>query len=878
MSAFHFIREVFRITDFRPDARRDIRDEIDFHLDMAAAEIEQNGCGRNQAREQARNLLGDRSRIESECEQIATLDLARRRRLNMNDTLSREIRTAVHSFLARPLWSGIIILMMALGIAGNTAVFSLINGLFITPLPYPEEERLFEINETAPEWDADRLQITYPDFVAWRENNRTFESMGVYHNWFATMLDGDEPSRVPIVKTSWDLPRTLQVAPLAGRLFTPGDDIPGAPGAVLLLEGFWAERFGRDPDAVGRTLILDGEACEVIGILPAEAALTANGDLWLPLRRDPLARDAYFMHGIGRLQSGVTPEQAEEDLRAIQQGLIDQGITYAEVMPTVLDLREKLFGDLSTALLLVWIAVGVLLLIACANIASLTLARAFARSREFAIRTTLGAGRGAIVRQLTVEAMILSLFGGVIGVLMGIAIVRIVTSMFAFELPGWITFGVDLHVILFSLLCCTIAALVFGLVPAVQLSRRSRTGIVAGDTARSTPGLRRRFLLKGFVVAEIALTLVMIITTALLLQTFLKINRIEPGFDPEGVLTFSLALPDDGSVSWTEMVLFFTSVSERLESIPGVDRAAACYPLPLGGHMGYFFEAEDSPLSESDDPPPVSLGRTVTPGYADALGLELLSGRFLQENETVFTIVVNESFARLYWGEEDPIGRRTRFRGAEWWFEVVGVVRDIRHYGLDQEMIPGAYFPLGASPINLMSFALKTSGDPLSLVDGVRAAVAEIDPHLPAADLSTMQEQLTDSLAFRRAYSILIGVFTLMSLLLALGGVYGVISHSVGLRTREIGVRMALGARRPQMIRMVLGEGFRLVAVGSLLGLGLSLAASGLLSGLLFEVEAVNLPTLIGAVLALGAVALGANLIPAHRAARIHPVIALRQE
>jgi len=858
MSAFHFIRDVFRITEFRPDARRDIRDEIDFHLDMAAADIVQSGCEQDQARRLARKQLGDRSRIESECEQIDTLDLARRRRLDMKDTLAREIRTAVRSFLSRPFWSGIIILMMALGIAGNTAVFSLINGLFITPLPYPEAERLVDLNETAPAWEIDRLQITYPDFVAWRENSRTFESMGVYHNWFVTLLTGDEASQLQALKTSWDLARTLQVVPLAGRLFGPEDDRQGAPRVVLLLEEFWTSRFGRDPDMIGRTLILDDEPVEVIGILPSEAAPTAKGALWLPLRADPTDRDAYFMSGIGRLRAGDTPEQAGEDLQAIQQGLIDSGIADPEVMPVLSDLRETMIGNLSTAVLLVWIAVGVLLLIACANIASLMLARAFARSREFAIRTVLGAGRGAILRQLTVEALILSLCGGTVGVLLGIAVVRSMTGMFEFGLPVWITFGVDLRVILFCLLCCTAAAFVFGLAPALQLSRRSRTGIVAGDTARSTSGLRRRFLLKGFVVAEVALTLVMMVTTVLLLQTFLKINRVEPGFGPEGVLTFSLALPANGSVSRPEMPSFFTTVSERLETIPGVERAAAGYPLPLGGHMGFFFVAENSPLSESGEKPPVSVGRMVTPGYADALGLHLLSGRFLQENESVPTIVVNESFARFYWGEEDPVGRRVRYQGAEWWFDVVGLVRDVKHKGLDQEMIPGVYLPLAAFPMEFMDFAL--------------------DSRLPVANISTMQEKFDDSLAFRRAYSTLVGVFTFMSLLLALGGVYGVISHSVGLRTREIGVRMALGARRPQMIGMILGEGIRLVAVGSLLGLGLSQAASGLLSRLLFEVEAMNPPTLIGAVTALAVVALGANLLPARRAARIHPVIALREE
>ncbi len=873
-----FFRRAFNITDFRPGADRNVREEISFYLEMRTRELMEAGYDRKQASRLAIAKFGDREQVEVECENIEKINTRERQRRWMFDSFHRDVQFAFRSFRRQPFFSGLIVVMLALGIAGNTAVFSMINAVFLRPLPYEEADRLVDLDTTAPRWNLEFVFITYPDFAAWRDQNTTFESMGVYKSPSVNMLSEEGAKRLTSLRVSHDLSEALKLVPLLGRTFSETDEIEGGPNVTMLVNGFWQDHFGGDRDIIGHTITIDGVPHEIVGVLPDEAAINTATNLWIPLRENPTQRGEFHLNGIGRLLDGVTIEQAQADLNRIQRGLIETDGAAEEAMPIVTDLRTRRLGDIRTGSFAVWGAVAVLLLIACTNIASLMLAKSEVRKREFGIRAAIGAGRNSIIRQFLTESLILALIGGVIGFLLGIWSVSVIETSFPLDLPPWASLNADLGVVGFSFAICIVTTLFFGLIPAIRSTRDGTSSLLDETRNRSSGGLGTRRIMRAFVSFEVALALGLLVTAALLVQTYRNLGTIDPGFDPEGVLTFMVDLPETDYPDSRAMYLFHLSLLEQLQNLPGVESAASANVIPLKGHAGRLFVPDDAPPRAPGESVAVTNAHFITPDYAETVGLRMRAGRFLTE-EDILAVVVNESYARHYWGDEDPIGRfivspgTTRPK-----IEVVGVARDVRHYGLDAELRPALYLRMALGIERNPYFVLRTNVDPTSLASAVRETVSDLDPALPIYDMETMRETLTDSLSFRTAYSILIGLFALIALILALGGVYGVISYVVSQRRNEIGIRIALGAGRGEVTGMVLRQGIGMVLVGCGPGIGLILLLSGALSGLMFDTSAVDPLTLTGATAVLLLVALPANLIPARRAAGADPAATLRVE
>lgn len=854
------------------------KEELGFYLEMRTSELMSEGLNVDETKRKAVNSFGDSQRVEEECVQIEKLEIRRRQRNHMLDSLRRDTRFAINSFLRQPFFSGLIILMLALGIAGNTAVFSIINALFIRPFPYENSERLVDLDTTAPEWNLDYVGITYPDFLAWREGNRSFDSMGIFTSGDANMTSDEGARRLKIIKSSYDMLETLRLQPLIGRAFTREDETLGQPNVALLISGFWHEHFGGAADVIGRTITLGGELFEIIGVLPAEAVIFSEAQLWIPFRADPTSRTSFFLSGIGRMAGGVSIEQAETDLRSIQQGLVDNNEAAAAAMPIVTDLRKRRLGDLRTGSFAVWGAVAILLLIACTNIASLMLAKSSVRQREFGIRAAIGAGRGSIIRQFLTESMILALAGGLLGFLLGLWSIEAINTVFPIDLPQWATLYPDFNVMLFSFSVCVGSAILFGLLPALRSTKGRVAELLTEGMGRTSTGRSTKRLMRAFVSVEIALSLGLLVVASLLIQTYRNISRIDAGFDPEGILAFRLDLPEADYPERSDILSFQRTLLERLEALPGVESAATTSVIPMRGHSGYFFEAEGAQPREEGQPNPVTLVRFVSIGYIETAGLQLKSGRFLTVQDTM-AVVVNETFAHHYWGEEDPVGRRIRPPGSQDpWFEVVGLAYDVKHYGLDEEMIPGVYARIVLSSARDAFFIIRTGLEPSSLASAVRNTVETLSSSLPVFGMETMREIIDDDQSFRRATSVLLGIFALVSLILTLGGVYGVISYVVSQRTREIGIRIALGAGRRDVIGMVLRQGAWMVLTGCLAGIGLVILTSKALASLMFGIGSADALTIAGVTILLILISLPANLIPALRASGVDPVTALRIE
>jgi len=873
-----FFRRAFNITDFSPDAVRNVREEIGFYLEMRTRELMAAGYDREQASRMAAAKFGDREQVEEECEKIEKTEIRRRGRNWMFDSLQRDVQFAFRSFRRQPFFSGLAVMMLALGIAGNTAVFSMINTVFLRPFPYAKADRLVDLDTTAPRWNLEFVSVTYPDFVAWREQNTTFESMGVYTSPSVNMMSEEGARRLSTLRVSHDLSDALKLVPLLGRPFSTEDEIEGGPNVTILVNGFWQEHFGADPGIVGRTITIDGASHEIVGVLPDEAALNRETHLWIPLREDRTRRGSFYLHGIGRLSDGVTIEQAQADLDRIQLGLIETDDAAEEAMPIVTDLRTRRLGDIQTGSFVVWGAVAVLLLIACTNIASLMLAKSEVRKREFGIRAAIGAGRSSIIRQLLTESLILAFIGGATGFLLGIWSVSAIEASFPLDLPPWANLNADLAVVGFSFGVCIVTALFFGLLPAIRSTRNHASSLLHESGTRTSGSTGARGLMHAFVSFAVALALGLLVTAALLIQTYRNLGGVDPGFETEGILTFSVDLPEADYPDPRAMHMFHLSLVERLENLPGVASATAANVIPMKGHSGRFFIPDDAPPRQPGESVPVTLTHLITPDYPETVGLRLKAGRFLTE-EDVLAVVVNETYARHYWGDEDPIGRHiVRSGSTRPLIEVIGVAHDVKHYGLDAELRPAIYLRMALIPERNPYFAIRTNVDQASLAPAIRGAVSELDPALPIYGLETMREVIDDTLAFRKAYSVLIGLFALVSLILALGGVYGVISYVVSQRRNEIGIRIALGAGQVAVMGMVLRQGIGMVLTGCGLGIGLILILSGVLSDLMFGMEAAYPLTIAGVIAILLLVALPANLIPARRAAGADPVSTLRDD
>jgi putative ABC transport system permease protein len=810
----------------------------------------------------------------------------RLRRERRTHVLGADIRSAFRSLVRQKLSSALVLAMLATGIAANVAVFGLVNGLFLRPFPFPEPDRLVFFNETAPKWNLEVVGINFPDFHQWRRAARLFDAMTIVDEVSFNVSDaGGAAERITGATVTDDYTRVLGVAPIAGRFFRADEDRPGGPRVVVIGEGLWKERFGGAGDVVGRSMRLDGVPHTVVGVLPAEAEFPAGIRLWTPLAGDPNQEgESYSYSGIGRLKPGVDAEEAEADLRRAHAPIWDVRDKERVVSPFVRPLREQFAGEFRPAASALVAAVALLLIVACANVASVMLARALARRREMGIRLAIGASRARLARQLFVESIVLATLGGAIGLGLGHAALRALLASAGELVPPWATFALDWRVIAFAAGVAAGTTILFGWAPALHAIRGDVRAAMQPSGAGATAAPSARRTLSGLVGAEFALAAVLLVCGGLLLRAYDRVQRIDPGFTTDNVLTFALALPDAAYPDAAARLAFWERLQGQLGAHPGVSAAGVVNCPPLTCHWGSFFLAEGAPPRASGEANPVVLNRIASVDYFRAMGVRLRAGRLFDEADGREAgnrvIVVNETFVRTFLpGVADPVGRRVRRVGTDTpWITIVGVVADVRHYGLERPMRPGIYLPLPQIPNGTMSVAVRTTTDAGAFAAEARALVRRLDPELALYRVRTMEEALARSLANRAIYSWLLAVFAGMTLLLALGGTYGVTTYLVTQRTREIGIRVALGASGTAIVRAVLRTSLVAVAAGVALGVVGAIAMGRLLSSLLFGVSPADPSTLVPAAAALLAAALAANWAPAWRAARVDPMSTLRAE
>lgn len=882
-----------RLAEARLDGptESEIADELAFHLERRYAELTAAGMRDGDARAALLDEIEGRDWIEAARRLRRTPPPAvaigePHPRRGIMTGLTHDVRVAWRGMVARPAFSLMAIGMLSLGIAGNAAIFSLFNGLFLRPFPFLEPERLVDVDETAPQWNLEFTGVSNHDQDLWRKGTQAFEGIAFFSGGGGNLSGEGAVQRVRGAQVTWNLLDVLGLRPVLGRNFTEADDRPGAPDILMLSDRLWRAAYHADPAIVGRVLKINERPYTVVGVLPREAVLPDQADVWTPLRPNLTEGSGWYLSGIGRLRPGVTVEQAQADLLRVHRGSasIPRLNHIPEVTsPTIRPLRDRYLGNVRTTGRVLLVAVGAVLLIACVNIAALMLVRGSARAREIAIRTAVGASRGRIVAQLMSESLLLAAVAGFVGVLGGAGLLKAVTPLLPENLPRWVTFDYDARFALFCLAITGTATVLFALLPAIQAS-----GVEARDAmqvgGRTSGSRRHTFTLRALVVAEVALALTVLVAAGLVLQGFRAVTRVDPGFRAEGVLTFTVSLPATRYPNDKPQLrhAFFDRLIAELRSVPGVQSTAATTAPPLGGHWGNFYQAEGARPLGPNEKNPVVLQVVVTPGYLGLLGVKQLGGRDYTDADSGDKAgIVNESFVKQYWPElkspGDAVGRRIRSGGGAW-RTIVGVVGDEKHYGMDEPMKPAVYLPYRDVPRNTMTLAIRTNGEPEALTGPAREVLRRLDSELPMFDVRVLSNRVRDSLWVRRGAAWLFTAFAAVALLLAGAGIYGVVSYTVSRRRHEIGIRMALGAQPERVLGEVIRGGMTMVAIGAAVGLVTAWLAARLLGTLLFGVS--QRDPLIYAAVAAGILLVGflANLAPARRAASMDPMRVLRSE
>lgn len=805
---------------------------------------------------------------------------------HMGDIL-RDIQFGVRMLLKRPGLTLAALLCLGLGTGATITMFTIINGTMLRPLPYTEPDRIMWLMETAPKRGHDWLGISYPNFRDWQEQNTSFESMAAYRYSSLSLAEGEEPRYLNGLVTSADLFRVLDVESHIGRNFTPEDDLPGAERVAIFSYGFWQSQFGGNRDILGSTVTIHGESYTVIAVMKPEFNFPEVTDVWVPINRYSGydSRGQHSLQAVARLKPGVSVRQAREEMEIIAQGLMD---AYPDLNTDngirVEPLIDHLTADFRAQLKTLIGAVVLVLLIACANVANLLLARATGRGREIAIRSTLGAGGPRIVRQLMTECILLGAVGGLLGLAIGVIGVDLVLATIPVDIPFWMEFIIDWRVIVVLLVVSVATGLLFGIAPVTLVRKTDLTAALKEGGSRSSGG-SRHLLRSTLVVGETALALILLVGAGLLIQGFLRLRMVEPGFEPERVLAMWINLPEQQYPEEEQRKTFFGQAIEGLESLPGVSSAGACLTVPMGGsNWGNSYHIEEFPV-ESLDQVPIGNTRSVCGDYFESMGIPLLRGRRFTEQEVMGDadiVIVNESLALKYWPDGDALGKRLTTNRPDSedvrWMEIVGVVGDVRHYGLSGDIRPGFYFPYTFWSTRSMFFVVRTEGDPASLAQSVRQLIWSIDPGLAVQNLRPMTEYISDSIWGELFFVRLLSAFAVLALILAMLGLYGVMSYAVNERTREMGIRVAVGARPSRLICLVVGQGMRLVVLGMVIGAAGAVAAGVLLASQFYGISSFEPVPLLLVAVNLSIVAFVANYLPAFRVARQDPVAALRYE
>lgn len=803
-------------------------------------------------------------------------------------TLLQDLRYAFRMLLKGPGFTITTILALALGIGVNSAIFSVINTILLRPLPYVKQEQLMVLSEVNPKKNLDQIPVTPPTLADWKSQNQLFENMAAYRSGSSAsfnLTSGAEPERIQGAFVSAELLPVLSVQPLQGRNFTADEEKAGSNLVVIISHELWQRRFNSDPNFVGRPLTLNGVNYSVIGIMPPHFQFPVQPervDLWVPLSLpQEVAQDrmAHMLRVIARLKPGVTQAQAQLEMSTIARRLEQQyPETNTDLSVVVVPMLQQIVGNMQTALWILLGAVGFVLLIACANVANLLLARATARQKEIAIRTALGASRLRIIRQLLTESVLLSVLGGLLGLLLAIVGLRLLIAISPSTIPRLQEVGLDGRVLGFTFLISLLTGIFFGLVPALQASKPDLTESLK-EGGKSSSSLHRSRIRNGLVVVEMALALLLLVGAGLMMQSFVRLRQVNPGFNPKNLLTMRIALPDNKYAEDYQSHAFYQQLLQRVGALPGVQSADVVTSVPLSGQQTVFaFDIVGRPAPGPGEVLTADY-RATSPGYFHTMGISVIKGRPFTDRDTKNSpsvLIINETMARRYWPNEDPLGKQVNVGPVP--HEIVGVVGDIRQMGLDAGPNAEMYEPYLQAPWNSLTLVVRSNSDPKNLAAAVTKEVRAVDKDQPVANVKLMEEIVAESVAQPRLYTMLLNVFAAVALLLAAVGLFGVIAYSVTQRTREIGIRMALGAQQGAVLKLIVGQGMLLALLGIAIGLVTAFLTTRILATILFGISSLDPVTFVGSAVVLSVVALLASVIPARRAMKVNAMVALRYE
>src|SRR5215469_7024093 len=877
----------------------DLSAEMRAHLDEKVDALIASGMSREEANRTARREFGNVTLLAERSREVW--------RWPSFESFVADIRFAFRMLRKSPGFTAIAVLTLALGIGATTAIFSVVNAALFQALPYHNSNRLMFIREKLPKFSANPIGVSAPDIAVMARENRVFTGVAAFTTMQLNLSGSGTPERVSIARISANLFSLLDASPAVGRIFQDGEDQPDHFVTVLSY-GLWQRLFGGDPSAVGRSVMLNGYSYTIIGVMPQAFEFPPRGlswygtaDLWIPmaLTHDELTDlgDNFDWGVVGRLKAGVTPARAQSDMNVVAADVLKTwGLPPTmkiELDLVVTPLREVVVSDVQTLLYLLLGAVDLLLLIACANVANLLLARTSARRREMAMRTALGAARGRVIRQLLTESILLAFAGGALGVFVAVWATKLLAALAPVNIPQVQGIGVDRTVLLFAALLSAVTGVLFGLAPACAASRTEVNEILKQESRASAGGRSSASARSAFVIAQVAIAFVLVIGGGLLIRSFVDAQSSSSGVHAENVLTATISLPSAQYSQSVRAEEFFRQLTQRMESTPGVESIGFASDLPTEMDWDHIFVVEEHPTPARAQAPG-SVNSVVLGNYFQTLGVPLVRGRFFtpeEEKGNANVLIISAGMAKKYWPGEDPIGKRVKWGAAESkdpWLTVVGVVGDVKDEALDQPVLPHTYESylsvcsqkdaMQRSMCNTLNVAVRSHVAPASVLSGLQGALHDIDPAEPLTRVRTLQDVLESSIAPRRFNTFLLAIFACAALLLSSIGLYGVISYSVGQRTHELGIRMALGAQPREILRVILGQGLKLLVIGIAIGLAASLALTHLMADLLYGVSATDPLTFVAVAVLLVLVTLLACYIPARRAMKVDPMIALRYE